>query len=73
MARNYWIIEHASRGAFDRWDNDPTTGKWRPFFHWSGLRSDDNVKRFYDKGDAERELAKISREVRKCYLFEMRG
>ena len=69
----YWIIEHPTRGSFDRWDNDPTSGNWRPFFHWSGLRTDENVKRFYDLAQAQRELAKITKEVPRCYIHEMTG
>lgn len=70
---HYWIIEHLGRGAFDRWDHDPKTGKWRPFFHWAVLRSDNSIKRFWSKEEADRELQKISKVVPKCYIYEMGG
>jgi hypothetical protein len=71
--RPYWVIEHGSRGNFDRWDHDPKHGKWRPFFHYAGARSDHNIKRFYDQTQAERELAKVNKAVPGCYLFRMSG
>jgi hypothetical protein len=70
MREHNWTIEHATRGRFARWGLDSSC-KWRPFFHYSSLRADANVKRFHDEASAKRELAKLAEKVRGCYLCEM--
>lgn len=69
---HYWVIEHAQRGCFVKFDHDPSTGKYRPFFSWSLLRSDSKIERFWTQDKAKTALARIQKAgVRGAYLFEI--
>ena len=49
MSRTYYIIEHPRRGCLT---DMPGIIDDKPHFSWSGLRSDEKVRKFWNLGQA---------------------